>query len=112
MIPSNPWPSGYGINTGVTNPLYGGLPEIEITTFTGYLGAGNRTRLSAGRKAMSISWITSPICAASTPSSLVLSYLDIVYDGQLTIAWPKARQILDPAKFPPGHSEEWEYSTG
>jgi hypothetical protein len=40
---SNPWPSGYGFNTGVTNPLYGGLPEIDFTPFTGYLGAGKRT---------------------------------------------------------------------
>ncbi len=43
MIPANPWPAGYGFNTGVTNPLYGGLPEIDISSFNGYLGAGKRT---------------------------------------------------------------------
>jgi hypothetical protein len=43
MIPANPWPTGYGFNTGVTNPLYGGLPEIDLGGFTGYLGAGRRT---------------------------------------------------------------------
>ena len=43
MIPSKPYPTGYGFNTGVTNPLYGGLPEIDISSFTGYLGAGKRT---------------------------------------------------------------------
>jgi hypothetical protein len=43
MIPANPWPTGYGFNTGVTNPRYGGLPEIDIGGFTGYLGAGRRT---------------------------------------------------------------------
>jgi hypothetical protein len=43
MLPSNPWPTGYGFNTGVTNPLYGGLPEIDLGGFTGYLGAGRRT---------------------------------------------------------------------
>ena len=43
MIPANPYPNGYGFNTGVTNPLYGGLPEIDISSFTGYLGAGKRT---------------------------------------------------------------------
>jgi Carboxypeptidase regulatory-like domain/TonB dependent receptor len=43
MIPSNPWPAGYGFNTGVTNPLYGGLPLIQFSDFTGYLGAGKRT---------------------------------------------------------------------
>ncbi len=42
-IPANPWPTGYGFNTGVTNPLYGGLPEIDVGGFTGYLGAGRRT---------------------------------------------------------------------
>jgi len=39
-IASNPWPAGYGMNTGVTNPAYGGLPSITINSFTGYLGAG------------------------------------------------------------------------
>jgi hypothetical protein len=45
-IPANPWPSGYGFNTGVdvkANPQFGGLPQIDISTFTGYLGAGKRT---------------------------------------------------------------------
>ena len=43
MIPANPWPTGYGFNTGVTNPLYGGLPEIDIGGLNMYLGAGRRT---------------------------------------------------------------------
>lgn len=46
LNPQSPWPAGYGFNTGVNvsqNPLYGGLPEIDITGFTGYLGAGKRT---------------------------------------------------------------------
>ena len=33
-IPSNPWPTGYGMNTGVTNPLYAGLPLITIGSFS------------------------------------------------------------------------------
>ena len=33
--------STYGITTGVTNPLYFGLPNIIITGFTGKLGGGN-----------------------------------------------------------------------
>jgi hypothetical protein len=43
LLPFKPYPTGYGFNTGVTNPLYGGLPEIQIAGFTGYLGAGKRT---------------------------------------------------------------------
>ncbi len=38
--PALPWPQGYGINTGVTNPAYFGMPTITITGFTGQLGVG------------------------------------------------------------------------
>jgi hypothetical protein len=40
------WPNGYGFNSGVTQsatPLYGGLPQIVVGGFTGFLGAGRRT---------------------------------------------------------------------
>jgi hypothetical protein len=43
ILPSNPYPKGYSFNTGVTNPIYGGLPEIQIGGFSGYLGAGHHT---------------------------------------------------------------------
>jgi hypothetical protein len=39
--PAAPWPTGYGINTGVTNPLYFGMPFVTITGFTSQLGIGN-----------------------------------------------------------------------
>ncbi len=38
--PADPWPKGYGINTGVTNPAYFGMPTITISGFTGFLGVG------------------------------------------------------------------------
>ena len=41
LLPSNPWPNGYSLPTGVTNPLFGGLPTIAITGFTS-LGSGAR----------------------------------------------------------------------
>ena len=40
------FPAGYGFNSGVTaaqNPLFGGLPQIVISSFTGYLGAGGQS---------------------------------------------------------------------
>ncbi len=43
MIPGNPWPSGYSMPTGVTNPLYGGLTTITFSSFSGVLGANART---------------------------------------------------------------------
>src|SRR5438270_3120543 len=44
-VPANPWPQGYGMNTGVTNPLYGGFPNILFNSFSGYLGTGSRNGL-------------------------------------------------------------------
>ena len=43
LLPSNPWPNGYGLPTGVTNPLFGGLPTIAITGGFTSLGNGSRT---------------------------------------------------------------------
>ncbi len=41
-----PWPSGYGINTGVTNPLYGGFPLVKFSNLsTMELGAGPRSSI-------------------------------------------------------------------
>ncbi len=34
------WPNGYGMPTGVTNPLYGGLPTITFSNLSGIVGAG------------------------------------------------------------------------
>jgi hypothetical protein len=42
-IAGNPWPAGYGMPTGVTTPLYGGLPTIKFNSFDGVLGANART---------------------------------------------------------------------
>ena len=50
VLPSSPWglssaglPTGYSMNTGVTNPTYGSFPVIKFTGFTGILGGGGRT---------------------------------------------------------------------
>lgn len=37
------WPNGYAMPTGVTLPLYGGLPTIKINSFAGFVGANART---------------------------------------------------------------------
>jgi Carboxypeptidase regulatory-like domain/TonB dependent receptor len=43
LLPSNPWPNGYGMNTGVTNPLFGGLPALTFSSFSQMGGGGTRT---------------------------------------------------------------------
>jgi hypothetical protein len=42
MKASDPWPQGYGMNTGVTDPLFGGLSAIQITGFNQVGGGGTR----------------------------------------------------------------------
>jgi hypothetical protein len=42
-VTTNPWPSGYGFNAGQSNPLYAGMPEIDLSGFTGFTGLGQRT---------------------------------------------------------------------
>lgn len=41
-LPSDPYPAGYSINTGVTNPEFGGLPQIAFNSFTS-LGVTSKT---------------------------------------------------------------------
>jgi Carboxypeptidase regulatory-like domain/TonB dependent receptor-like, beta-barrel len=42
--PAAPWPTGYGINTGVTNPSFFGFPYLQITGFSNFaLGHGRHT---------------------------------------------------------------------
>ena len=72
LLPSNPWPNGYGLPTGVTNPLFGGLPTIAITGGFTSLGNGSKAG-SAGQTVRSISKIACRISAASMPSRPVLS---------------------------------------
>jgi len=43
LIAGNPWPSGYAMPTGVTNPLFGGLPAITFTNPSFVLGSNTRT---------------------------------------------------------------------
>jgi len=40
--PTDPWPTGYGIPSGITNPQYFGMPKVSIKGFTGFLGQGQR----------------------------------------------------------------------
>ena len=41
-LPVNPWPSGYSMNTGVTNPEFGGFPSITFSSGLTSLGVGGR----------------------------------------------------------------------
>ena len=40
--PADAWPAGYGIASGITNPQYFGMPKLQISGLTGFLGQGQR----------------------------------------------------------------------
>ena len=44
---SDPWPTGYGLTTGVTNPLFGGFPTLSFTSGLSHVG-GHRQNGSSG----------------------------------------------------------------
>ncbi len=78
-IPANPWPTGYGMNTGVTNPLYAGLPEITIGSFSpvGFLEA----RPSAGGPQGDVNVVESVSYLHGKHSfKFGFEYLDMVFD--------------------------------
>jgi hypothetical protein len=80
MIPSDPWPKGYGFNTGVTNPLYGGLPEIDIGGFQSYLGAGRRTGVRGPEG--NVSFVdTASYLRGKHAFKFGFNYVDVIYDN-------------------------------
>jgi len=42
IIPANPYPAGYSLNTGVTNPEFGGFPTITFNNGIAPLGVGGK----------------------------------------------------------------------
>ena len=80
MLAGNPWPGGYGMPTGVTEPLYGGFPYIQFKSFKGVLGGGNRTSTRGPEGDIdlveSVSYLR---CKHSFKFGF--EYLDILFDG-------------------------------
>jgi len=77
------WPNGYGFNSGVTqgaHPTYGGLPQIIIQTFSGYLGAGRRTGVRGPDGDASfvdnVSWLR-----GKHAFKFGFQFMDLVYDN-------------------------------
>ena len=81
LLPSNPWPNGYGMDTGVTNPLYGGFPTIKITGFNGVLGGGS-TRTSRRGPQGDVDLVESvSYLHGKHAFKFGFEYLDMIYDG-------------------------------
>jgi hypothetical protein len=80
VVASNPWPTGYGMNTGVTNPLYGGLPQIQIQSFTGFLGGGNRSSIRGPEGDVDVVESVSHLRGKHT-FKFGFEYVDAILDG-------------------------------
>ena len=99
LISANPWPNGYGLNTGVTNPTFGGLPELTISSFTGFLGAST-TRGEAGPEG-NIDVVESVSHLHGTHAlKFGFEYIDVIYDdnsynsGEGTVSFTTLENFL------------------
>jgi hypothetical protein len=80
-VPTGPaYPGGYNFNTGVTNKLYGGLPQIALSDFTGNLGGGQRTSVRGPEGSVNVldqvSWLR-----GKHAFKFGFDFLDIIFDG-------------------------------
>jgi len=73
-------PTGYNFNTGVTNPLYGGLPQIALSDFTGNLGGGQRTSVRGPEGSANILDQVSYL-RGKHAFKFGFDFLDIIFDG-------------------------------
>jgi hypothetical protein len=74
------FPGGYSFNTGVTNPLYGGLPQIALSDFTGNLGGGQRTSVRGPEGSANILDQVSYLHGKHA-FKFGFDFLDIIFDG-------------------------------
>jgi hypothetical protein len=79
---SDPWPNGYGINTGrtLTQQSAQGLPQIVIQTLTGYLGAGPRSATRGPEGNMDLADSVS-FLRGKHALKFGFDYIDVVYEG-------------------------------
>ena len=80
LIPSNPWPNGYSMNTGVTNPVYGSFPVIKFSSFSGILGGGGRTSRRGPTGGLDLSESVSYL-RGKHAFKFGFEYLDQIFDG-------------------------------
>ena len=109
MLPGNPWPIGYGMPTGVTNPLYGGLPTHHFQqpsqAFWGGQRADERRRSVQGDVDFvdSVSYLR-----GKHAFKFGFELCKIHFQSQTTIAMPQGTiNFTDLAKLPHGHPEQW-----
>jgi hypothetical protein len=79
MLPSDPYPKGYGLPTGVTNPAFGGLPEITLG-FTGILGSGTRGPSTRGPEGSADLVDNVSYLHGKHSFKFGFEYVDIIYD--------------------------------
>ena len=90
LIAGNPWPNGYGMPTGVTNPLFGGLPAITFTNPSFILGANARTGRRGPQGDVDLVENVSHL-RGNHSFKFGFEYIDNVFDGD---AYPTAQGTI------------------
>ena len=84
IVASNTWPTGYALPTGVTNPAYGGMPEITFGGFNGILGSGTRGPSERGPEG-SVDLVDNvSYLHGKHAFKFGFEFVDILYDGNPT----------------------------
>lgn len=111
MIAGSPWPTGYGMPTGVTEPSYGGFPEIDFQSFTGMLGAGRRTGTRGPEGDVDLVESVSYLHGKHT-FKFGFEYIDIVFDGTSFSQSQGQIQFPDLQHFLQGFTNNWTVLLG
>lgn len=81
MLPSDAYPAGYSLPTGVTNRAFGGLPEITCNCITGVLGSGTRGPSERGPEGSANLVDNVSYLHGKHSFKFGFEYVDIIYDG-------------------------------
>ena len=108
---SAPYPNGYSLPTGVTEPSYFGFPEIDITSFSGMLGAGRRTGTRGPEGDVDLVESVSYLRGKHT-FKFGFEYIDIVFDGTSFSQTQGQIQFPDLQSYLQGFTNNWTILLG
>ena len=105
------YPNGYSLPTGVTEPQYFGFPEIDISGFTGMLGAGRRTGTRGPEGNVDLVESVSYLRGKHT-LKFGFEYIDIVFDSTSFSQAQGQIQFPDLQTYLQGFTNNWTILLG
>ena len=105
LFRGNPYPNGYGMPTGVTNPLFGGLPAITFTNPRFTLGADARTGRRGPQGDVDLVESVSHL-RGNHSFKFGFEYIDNIFDGDALSHSPRHAYFRELNKLPPGRPDD------